>query len=190
MLYLYSFLHSIYRYPAVCKFNYKNSRVRTLGTTLWFECPLCREFVTFVLINIYFSLKWIQLNLLWREYESSPLVFFVKGYPTARMVFPLFWTESGYETLPQSEIDQLSLITPVSVVSTSCYIISIFMLLGVVLVLRGRLGFCVISGILWGDDEENILSDQNLKGEGKSDFGDKEEIPLNWRKKFMAWSSV
>ena len=95
------------------------------------------------------------------------------------MVFPLFWTESGYETLPQSEIDQLSLITPVSVVSTSCYIISIFMLLGVVLVLRGRLGFCVISGILWGDDEENILSDQNLKGEGKSNFGDKEEIPLN-----------
>ena len=103
---------------------------------------------------------------MWKQFETSALLMYFKGYPTTDRVFPLFWTETGYDTLPKSVTDQMFMITPMSVVSTCFIVMSVFILLAAGLVFQGRFGWCIIPGTAL--KENVLLSSQNEEEVGKN----------------------
>jgi len=70
-----------------------------------------------------------------------------KGYPEQNKVYPLFWTESGYDGLSQPNIEKLRLIGPISALCICLYVVSGLTFIAAALISFGRLGWCVIPGV-------------------------------------------
>ena len=87
----------------------------------------------------------VQFNLLLKKTSNRPSgLSWVRRYPSQPMVYPLFWIESGYDTLPLNVFHQLRLVSLLSFSAILCSLAAVLLFFVTLLVLFRCLYCCCI----------------------------------------------